>query len=111
MLIGIGFALVAAAPLAYGVLVIFLVGYFGYYMPYKDRIESARLEALYGDAYRRYAVAVPSLLPRLHAYVPLNADERPRPDWHVRFRDNNELGTALAVLSVVLLLVARWSLG
>ncbi len=111
MLIGLGFALIAASSLAYGVLAIFLLGYFGYYMPYKDRIESARLEALYGDAYRRYAVAVPSLLPRLHAYVPLSADERPVPDWKVRFRDNNELGTALAVLSVVLLLVARWSLG
>jgi protein-S-isoprenylcysteine O-methyltransferase Ste14 len=111
MLIGLGFALIAASPLAYAVLAIFLVGYFGYYMPYKDRIESARLESLYGDAYRRYAVAVPSLLPRFHAYVPLSADERPLPDWNARFRDNNELGTALAVLSVVLLLVARWSLG
>ena len=79
-------------------------------MPYKDRIESARLESLYGDAYRRYAAAVPSLIPRLHPYVPLGAETAPKPEWSARFSDNNELGTALGVLAVVLTLVARWAL-
>ncbi len=110
MLIATGFALIAASPLAYALLALFLVGYFLYYMPYKERIETARLESIYGDSFRRYAVAVPSLLPRFHPYVPLGADASPAPEWRVRFRDNHEVGTALAVVAVVLMLVARWSL-
>ena len=85
----------------------FLVGYFGYYMPYKDHIEGARLEWLYRDAFRRYAVA----FPRLHAYVPLVADQSEQMTWTaVRFSDNQEIGTALAVTLGVLALVARWAL-
>ena len=110
MLIATGFVVIASSPLAYGILAVFLLGYFAYYMPYKDRIETARLESLYGDAFRRYSMAVPSLLPRLHAYVPLGADAEPPPPWRARFRDNHELGTALAVATVLLLLVARWTL-
>ena len=110
ILIASGFAVIAASTSAYALLGVVLLGYFVYYMPYKDRIETARLESIYGDAFRRYEVAVPSLVPRFNAYVPLGADSRPAPAWAVRFRDNNELGTAIAVLSVVLLLVARWSL-
>ena len=110
MLIATGFALIASSVLGYAVLAVFLLGYFAYYMPYKDRIETARLESIYGDAFRRYAVAVPSLVPRLHAFVPLGADARPAPAWRARFRDNNELGTAAAVAAVLFLLVARWTL-
>ena len=64
LLIAIGFAAIAATPAAGWLLGAFVLGYFGYYVPYKDRIEGARLESLYGDAFRRYAVAVPRLLPR-----------------------------------------------
>jgi protein-S-isoprenylcysteine O-methyltransferase Ste14 len=110
LLIGTGFALIASTPLAYAVLALFALVYFVYYMPYKDRIETARLEELYGDSFRRYAVAVPSLVPRLHPYVPLGADSSPAPEWSVRFQDNNELGTAVAVVTVVALLTARWIL-
>ena len=110
MLIATGFAVIAASPLAYAVMAVFLLGYFAYYMPYKDRIETARLESLFGDAFRRYSVAVPSLLPRLYAYVPLGADAEPSPPWRVRFRDNHELGTAFTVAALLLLLMARWSL-
>ena len=59
----------------------FLVGYFAYYMPYKERIECARLESLYGDAFRRYALAVPALAPRIHAYRPLGAEATASPPW------------------------------
>jgi len=110
LLIALGFALVADTMLAYAVLGVVLLGYFAYYMPYKNRIEGARLESLYGDAYRRYATAVPSLLPRLHPYVPLGSDTSSAPDWRLRFRDNNELGTAAAVVAVMLVLVLRWAL-
>jgi protein-S-isoprenylcysteine O-methyltransferase Ste14 len=110
LLIASGLALIAASQLAYAVLGVFVLGYFVYYMPYKDRIETARLESIYGDAFRRYSLAVPSLLPRLHAYVPLAADGSSSPEFSVRFRDNNEIGTAAAVLAVVLLLTGRWAL-
>ena len=84
--------------------------YYVYYMPYKNRIEGARLEALYGDAFRRYATAVPSLLPRLYPYAPLGADTGSLPDARERFLDNNEVGTAAVVAIGVLALVLRWLL-
>ena len=108
LLIGCGFAIVASTSLAYALLGIFLLGYYVYYMPYKNRIEGARLEALYGDAFRRYAIAVPSLLPRLHPYVPLGAEEGSAPNARERFLDNNEVGTAAVVGVGVLALVFRW---
>ena len=108
LLIGLGFAIAASSTPAWVVLGVFVVGYFVYYMPYKNRIEGARLEALYGDAYRRYASAVPSLFPRLHPYVPLGAEAPREPDYVARFRDNNEIGTAAAVFAGVLALCVRW---
>ncbi len=73
-------------------------------------IEGARLESLYGDAFRRYAVAVPGLIPRLHAYVPLAADRSPQTTWStVRFSDNHEVGIAFAVGLGVIALFARWA--
>ena len=39
--------------------------FFLYYLPYKDRIESARLERRYGPDYARLPRAVPALLPAL----------------------------------------------
>jgi len=107
LLIAGGFAVAAHTAFALWILAFFLLGYFGYYLPYKNRIEGARLEALFGDEYRRYATAVPQVLPRLHAYVPLGANGCA--DWtRVRFRDNNELGTTGAVLIGFVGVVARW---
>lgn len=113
LLIALGIASAARAPVPLVAVAVFLVGYFGYFMPYKNRIEGARLEALYGDAFRRYAVAVPSLVPRIHGYVPLGDDgvATGGPGWRLdRFVDNNELGTAVAVAGACLVLVARWLL-
>ncbi len=110
LLIVVGFTAIAASAGAVWLLAAFLLGYFGYYMPYKNRIEGARLESLYGDAFRRYAVAVPRLVPRAHAYVPLAADRAEQRGWNsVRFSDNHEIGTALAVGLGVLALIARWA--
>jgi protein-S-isoprenylcysteine O-methyltransferase Ste14 len=111
LLIATGFVIMAAHPVTLGLYAAFLLGYFAYYMPYKNRIEGARLEELYGDAYRRYAVAVPRLVPRLHAYHPLEADRATRTAWRQeRFADNNEIGTALVVGAGVLLMVTRWAI-
>jgi protein-S-isoprenylcysteine O-methyltransferase Ste14 len=111
LLVTTGFALMAASLPATLVFAAFLAGYFAYYLPYKERIECARLEALYGDAFRRYAVAVPALAPRIHAYRPLGTEATASPPWTPeRFADNNELGTALAVAAGVLLMVGRWAL-
>jgi len=111
LLIGLGFLIMAWSPVALALATLFGSVYFGYYMPYKDRIESARLESLYGDAYRRYAAAVPRLIPRLHAYAPLAAEQARETSWRgTRFSDNNETGTAVVVAVGVLCMVARWSL-
>ncbi len=86
--------------------------YFGYYMPYKNRIEGARLEARFGDTFRRYAVAVPEVLPRIQPYRPLAGDGSSVVAWRSdRFADNNELGTLLVVSAGALAMVVRWALG
>jgi protein-S-isoprenylcysteine O-methyltransferase Ste14 len=111
LLIATGFAIAAASALTWALFAIFLVGYFGYYMPYKDRIEAARLEELYGDAFCRYAVAVPRLLPRLHAYRPLAGDGSGTVRWTPqRFADNHELGTAMVAAAGLAVIAARWAL-
>jgi len=111
LLIGAGFLIMAWSSIALAFAALFLLVYFGYYMPYKDRIESARLESIYGDAYRRYAAAVPRLVPRLHAYEPLPAERAPEQAWRsARFADNNETGTAVVVVVGVLGMVVRWGL-
>jgi protein-S-isoprenylcysteine O-methyltransferase Ste14 len=111
LLVATGFTVMAASLPAAIVFAGFLVGYFAYYLPYKERIECARLEALYGDAFRRYSVAVPALAPRVHPYRPLGGEATATPPWSVaRFADNHELGTAAAVVAGVLLVAGRWAL-
>jgi protein-S-isoprenylcysteine O-methyltransferase Ste14 len=111
LLIGAGFLAMAHSALALVALVGFALFFFGYYLPYKDRIESARLESLYGDDFRRYSASVPRLLPRLRPYVPLGASAASA-TWRMqRFADNNELGTAVAVALGVVAMVVRWQIG
>ncbi|MBW2279366.1 MAG: isoprenylcysteine carboxylmethyltransferase family protein [Deltaproteobacteria bacterium] len=108
LLIAAGFSIMAGTQAAAIVLTLFLLTYFAYYMPYKNRIEGARLEELFGDAFRRYAVAVPRLVPRLHAYTPLGGDASGSVVWRSeRFTDNNEIGTAVVVGLGVLAMAAR----
>jgi protein-S-isoprenylcysteine O-methyltransferase Ste14 len=112
LLISTGFLAMAHSVAGLVALAVLGLFFFGYYLPYKDRIESARLESLYGDEFRRYATAVPRLLPRLRPYVALGATPQTRPQWRMaRFADNNELGTALAVGIGMLAMVVRWRLG
>jgi len=111
LLIGSGLAIMAQSGLGFVVWGVFVAGYFLYYMPYKNRIEGARLEELFGDDYRRFATAVPRLVPRLYPYVPLGGYGETGGRWQgVRFEDNNETGVALSVLVGVLAIFVRWLL-
>ncbi len=108
LLIAAGFAIMAGTAVSGAMLSIFILAYFAYYMPYKNRIEGARLEAAFGDAFRRYSVAVPRLVPRMFPYTPLAGDASGSVVWRAeRFSDNNETGTALAVCVGMLAMVAR----
>ena len=105
-----GFVVMASTPWAFVLWGVLLLGYFGYYMPYKNRIEGARLEELYGDRYRRFSIAVPRLVPRLHAYRPLEARPAAEARWNwARFHGNHELGTAAVVGVGAAAMVVRWA--
>ncbi len=87
-------------------LAVFWAGFFFYYLPYKRKREGDRLEQLFGETYRRYRAAVPSLLPRLRRY-PLAEQGH----WSLRqvFK-NSEFGTTVWTLIAFLwlLILALW---
>jgi protein-S-isoprenylcysteine O-methyltransferase Ste14 len=96
MLVGVGLLWMGGGTAAPWLLGAGLLFFFLHYLPYKERIESARLERRYGDAYRRYRGAVPALVPTLR---PWSDPEVTRNEgWSAeRVRANNEDGAALAV--------------
>jgi protein-S-isoprenylcysteine O-methyltransferase Ste14 len=114
LLLAVGFGVIAGGVGLAVVLVFVAPVFFAYYLPYKERVESARLERRYGDVYARYRRAVPLLLPLRGAWrgSPESlAFERGR-RWSRRcFRDNDEPGTVLGIALVVVLLVLRPALG
>ena len=84
-------------------------------LPRKERVEAGRLRSRYGEAFERYRAEVPALLPRLRPWSPVAV---PDPDavtpgavrWSPRRYDaNNELGTLMAVLFGLILVVCRAS--
>jgi protein-S-isoprenylcysteine O-methyltransferase Ste14 len=86
----------------------FLPVFFLYYFPYKERIESARLERRYGSAYTEYRRAVPALLPSLVPFTPAQDAARVHERWSFeRLRENNEDGTMLGIGVTLLLLGLR----
>jgi len=100
----VGFGLMATMPVEWGgralplnalVLAAMLAVFFGYYLPRKQRVEGARLARLHGEAWARWAAAVPAILPSPRAW---GANVR---GWsRQRFRENSEgwmLGFVLAV--------------
>jgi protein-S-isoprenylcysteine O-methyltransferase Ste14 len=112
LLLGSGFA-VMAGP--WGVLLLFaffLPVFFLYYLPYKDRIESARLERRYGLAFASYRAAVPALLPSMTPWSPpsdLSGTASRR--WSQRrFRANGELANLAGVGLALGLLALRMAL-
>jgi protein-S-isoprenylcysteine O-methyltransferase Ste14 len=107
LLIGLGFTLAAGGPAAPVAGALWVGLFFGYYLPYKERIESARLERRYGDDYRHYRAAVPALLPVGRRWPPGGASA-PIRRWSARrFRASSEAGTLLAVALGFLALGAR----
>jgi len=105
LLVGSGFLVMGGIHAALWLLPVALAFYFLYYVPYKERIESARLERLYGDPYRLYRASVPALIPRptpwhLPGATPLR--------WSAeRMRDNSENGTAFAIALGAFALLVR----
>jgi hypothetical protein len=77
------------------------------YFPRKERSESIRLEAAYGERFVRYRSEVPALWPRLRAWQGEHAKGL-RDRWALhRYDDNNELGTFLALSFGVLIFWLR----
>jgi protein-S-isoprenylcysteine O-methyltransferase Ste14 len=105
--LGLGFGVIAGGWALALVLGSFVPAFFLYYFPYKERIESARLEKRYGRAYAEYRRAVPALLPSLSRFTPAGGSPT-RERWSVRrLRDNNEDGALLGICIALLLLALR----
>ncbi len=115
LLVGAGFAVIAGGVFALLLLALFLPWFFLKYFPRKERIESERLEALYGDPYAEYRREVPALWPSLHGWRP-SSDMAPFDDlartWSgERYVDNNEFGTLIALVVGLVLFGLRAQLG
>jgi protein-S-isoprenylcysteine O-methyltransferase Ste14 len=106
LLLGLGFGALAGGAALLLVVCTFVPVFFAYYLPYKERIEAARLERRYGDAYSRYRSAVPNLFPARARWAAAGP-EAGRVWSRERWRDNGELGTALAVAGGLVLLALR----
>jgi len=105
--VGCGFAIMAGPHVAAVVLPLGFAFFFLYYMPRKERIESERLAAAHGAAYRAYRAQVKALLPRLRPFRPSPRREATR--WSLaRLRDNNEQSTLAWVLVGTAALLAKW---
>jgi protein-S-isoprenylcysteine O-methyltransferase Ste14 len=96
MLLGVGLLWMGGGTAAPWLIFVGLVFFFFHYLPYKERIESARLERRYGEAYRRYRGAVPAILPAVRPWSDPEITRSER--WSAeRVLANNEDGAALAV--------------
>jgi protein-S-isoprenylcysteine O-methyltransferase Ste14 len=105
--LALGFGVIAGGWALALVLGGFLPAFFFYYFPYKERVESARLELRYGSAYAEYRRAVPALLPSFSRYSPAGAADLREPWSLERLRDNDEQGTLLGIGIGLLLLALR----
>ncbi len=104
-LIGFGFCLAASSLVPPGLyflalgLPIFTGVFFFYYLPYKCRVETARLERRFDEEARDYNETVPAFVPRLKPYP------GPRQPWNGRLIfENSEFGTFSAVCVGIALL-------
>lgn len=100
LLVGSGFLVAASGKVTAIGLPLYLLFFFGYYLPYKTRKEDGRLERRHPE-YRAYRKAVPSVIPWRGRWDPAGAVPGRR--WSIaQLRDNDELGTALLILTVAL---------
>ena len=82
-------------PLNLIVLAAMLAIFFGYYIPRKKRVEGERLERLHGEAYAKWAAAVPLIFPAVRAW---GSNVR---GWSAeRFHDNSEGAMVAFVIAV-----------
>jgi protein-S-isoprenylcysteine O-methyltransferase Ste14 len=63
-ILGLGFSIASAQPLLF---ILFAALFLGIYLPVM-RVEAQTLTEIFGDDYRRYALAVPLFLPQLWPY-------------------------------------------
>ena len=109
LLMGTGFLLMAGPRIATVALPLGLVFYFGYYLGYKDAVESERLEALYGATFRAWRDGVPPLWPRWSRWRSPLAGGPAR--WRIERVLENDEQTALAyavIAAIALMLVGLW---
>jgi protein-S-isoprenylcysteine O-methyltransferase Ste14 len=102
LLIGLGLLVAAGHPVLTVGAPLGLGFFFLYYLPYKERRESARLRERHGAPFESYRSAVRPLWPRLRPYPGASKDARWSLDQVV---DNDEFGTTLTA-SLALLAVA-----
>ena len=102
LLITSGFCIAART---HELLILVWAVFFFYYMPYKVRREGDRLSRRFGAAYDAYRAKVFALFPRLPPYRGADAGAR----WSAALvRENSEVGTAVAVVVIFVLLVLKW---
>jgi hypothetical protein len=107
LLVALGLGVAAGPPGAALALGAFAPFFLLYYLPYKDRIEGARLERRFGEAYAAWRRGVPALWPRRAAFRG-GSGEDPSARWSAaRFRANDEAGALLAVAAGWLCLALR----
>jgi protein-S-isoprenylcysteine O-methyltransferase Ste14 len=116
LLVGSGFAVIAGGVLSLLLLALLMPWFFLMYFPRKERIESERLEALYGAQFVGYREAVPALFPLLRAWRPATGqgeafDDLARTWSRDRYLDNNELGTLIALVAGLVTFVFRAQVG
>jgi protein-S-isoprenylcysteine O-methyltransferase Ste14 len=106
-LITVGAIMAAGSPRMPGLLVwivvapVFLLVFFGYYLPKKKRVEGRRLAERFPDEYGKYGAQVPAFLPSLRPF-----DGRSRAPWSREgFIANHEIGMDVLI---VLLFALLW---
>lgn len=104
-----GFVLMIGGWLGLALLAVVWPWFALHYFPRKERTESARLESIYGEAFRSYRAEVPALWPRLTAWSPASETAFAQRWDLARYSDNNELGTLLALAAGALVFIARAS--
>lgn len=101
MLITAGFCIMANNIY---ILALAFFGFMFYYIPYKKRVESARLRDLFGESFVEYDAQVDDYMPRLRRY------EKGEGDWHFEnVIENSEEGiVALIAIGIILIGLRFW---
>jgi len=91
----------------YGAGALAVIAFFGFYLPRKLRKEYRRLEALFGEQYRRHAANVPDFWPRPTPWR--SGDPRRFSPAHVGYNHEWAWGAVLAGALAAMWFAERWS--